>query len=646
MHFPRLFQPGSIGSLAVANRVIMPAMATNFASSTGEPTDRLIAYYGARARGGVGLVIVENTTVEHRLGSNGAVQLRIDDDRYIPGLHHLAEAIRTEGTPVAVQINHAGSVARTPMQPLAPSRVAWSEGGAEPHALSAEEIEGIVALFARAAVRAKRAGFDAVEIHGAHGYLIGQFLSPLVNRRTDRYGGSSENRWRFAFDVVGAIRDAVGPGYPLLFRVSGDEYLPGGRTIDETRDLAPAVVEAGIDAIHVSAATPVNPERQLEPMAYPEGWRIDLAEAVKRAVEVPVIGVGVIRTPETAERLLAEEKADFVAVGRGLIADPEWPRKAASGEARAIRRCISCNRCVRHRVFDDLAIRCSVNPRVGREAERIPPAEERKHVVVVGGGPAGLSASTTAAERGHRVTLFDAAVELGGRLRLAAVPPHKEKIGWLIEDLSFVLPETVDVHLGACTTAKQLIDMEPDVVLLATGSTPTCLGVPGADRPHVHLADAVLSGRAEVTGRVVVIGGGMVGCETASFCAEQGSEVTVVEALDDVASDCEPITRGELASRLVEEGVTVRTGVTVLEITPLGIRIESKGREELVAAESVVCAIGSGPDCRLSEELAEATFPVRVIGDAREARGICEAIHEGWRAAVTLAGVRDGVEGR
>jgi len=636
MAFSHLFRTGSLGGLAMRNRIVMPPMATNFASATGEPTDRLIAYYRTRARGGAGLILVENATIEHRQGGNGAVQLRIDEDRYIPGLHRLAEEIRRGGAAAAVQINHAGAVARTAQRPVSPSAIDWNGSDADLHMLDGAEIEALVSAFAGAALRAKRAGFDGIELHGAHGYLIAQFLSPRMNRRTDAYGGTAERRWRFALDVVRATRDAVGESYPVLFRVSGDEYLPDGRAIGETCDLAQALVEAGVDALHVTAATPVNPEHQLEPMAAPEAWRIGLAEAIKQAVEVPVIGVGVIRSPATAERVLSDGQADYVAIGRGLIADPDWPRKAMGEDPRPIRRCISCNRCVRHRVFDDLPIRCSVNPRVGRESEPERAGTKGRKVVVVGAGPAGLTAASEGAARGHRVTLFEAEAALGGRLRAATLPPHKEKVGWLIEDLCAALPDAVEVRTGERVEASDVLALRPDAAVLAIGGTPTGLRVPGADLPHVVVADDVLAAGIGEAKWVVVIGGGMVGCETAAFCASRGAAVTILEVCSELAADCEPIARAVLMRQLEEQGVSIRCDVRVKAISANEVAISSDEGPQSLPAALVVCAVGYEPNRTLSEALAEAPFPVYAIGDAREPRSICEAVDEGWRVAVAV----------
>jgi 2,4-dienoyl-CoA reductase-like NADH-dependent reductase (Old Yellow Enzyme family)/thioredoxin reductase len=639
----RAFEPGAIGSLRAKNRLVMPAMATNFASAHGEPTARLNAYYAARARGGVGLIVVENASIDEPAGGNGTVQLRVDHDRYIPGLSALAGRVQDAGAAIALQINHAGAVAnpqRTGVPAVAPSDVGWAETAPRPTALTRSAIERLIRCYAEAAVRVKRSGFDAVEIHGAHGYLIAQFLSPVTNRRVDAYGGSTAKRWRFAVDAVRAVREAVGPDYPILFRLSGDEFLAGGRTLDESVEMAPRLVEAGVDALHVSAGTSANPEVQLEPISYAEGWRAYLAAALRKAVTGPVITVGVFRHPESVERVLEAGDADFVAIGRGLIADPQWPNKARAGNGEAIRHCISCNRCVRQRVFDDLPIRCSVNPAVGYEdeARAFIPAH-RAHVVIVGGGPAGLQAATTAAELGARVTLLEREEKLGGQLRVAARPPHKEKIGWLVEDLLHGLPAHVDIRQGVEATRSRVESLGPDAIILAAGALPTALPVPIDSAANVETAESLLVSDDDLSGQsVVVIGAGMVGCETALACAHRGAHVALVEALSEAARDCEPISRTVLLRHLEEKDVRLFVDARVLEIAADAVVLAgADGGEMRLPADRVITAIGAAPDDRVAVALQKLGCPLLVVGDARSSRGIAEAIYEGWRAGQRAA---------
>jgi len=646
----RMFRQGKIGALQVRNRIVMPAMATNFASAHGEPTPQMIAYYAARADGGAGLIVIENASIDEPAGGNGTVQLRIDHDRYVPGLFGLARAVRTHGAAVAIQINHAGAVAdpqRTGVPAVAPSNVGWTANALRPVPLEVSEIEVLIECYARAAVRAKRAGFDAVEIHGAHGYLIAQFLSPITNRRTDAFGGGREKRWRFALDVVRRVRQAVGCDYPLLFRLSGDEFLPGGRTLDESVELCHALVDAGIDALHITAATAANPEKQLEPMSYPEAWRAYLAETIRAAVDIPVVTVGVFRNPETVERALAEETADFVAIGRGLIADPRWPDKAVAGKDSTIRRCISCNRCIQRRVFDDLPICCSVNPEVGFEAEAHPETCSGRRVVVVGAGPGGLQAAATAAIAGAQVVLLEREAELGGQLRFAKVPPHKEKIDWLLEDMVQSLPVSVEIKTGIDVTVETVRELRPDAVILAIGGIRKLLTATGGSREHVWTVERVLSSGDAISGEVVVvIGGGMVGCETASYCAERGSQVTVLELLNDVGQDCEPISRRALLRHLEEQHVRIRTGVRVIEIRSDTVVIEENGQQSELPATRVVVAIGAESNLALANELKDDPFRVFVVGDARDPRGVQEAVYEGWRAAWrAVTRTEDGTDG-
>lgn len=641
MAFDHLFRSGLIGSLVMRNRIVMPAMATNFASAWGEPAPRLIAHYARRSLGGASLITVENANIEDPVGGNGATQLRIDHDRFIPGLHHLVQAVHAGGARVSIQINHAGAAAdpkHTGCVPRGPSPVAWGRSGVLAQPLSSSEIDETIERFCAAAERAKRAGFDAVEIHGGHGYLIAQFLSPLTNRRTDEYGGSPETRWRFALQVVERVRGRVGASFPIVFRLSIDEFVPGGRDLEESIKLCEELVDVGVDAISATAGTSTSLAKQLEPMSYPQGWRAYLASAVKKSVKIPVITVGVIRTPDVAEQILREGNADFVAIGRGLIADPDWPRKAQSGDTDAIRRCISCNRCVRQRVFDDLPICCSVNPMVGQEAS-IKEARTRnpKRIVVVGGGPAGMQAATSASQVGHNVILFEEQPKLGGQLLLACVPPHKEKVKWLIDDLVRAIPSSVDIRLGQRVDEEILRNVDPDVVILATGATASQLDVPGGGGNRVVTSHEVLRKGMSFDGaRVAVVGAGMVGCETAAYLADRGCSVILLETLDLPAGDCEPITRVELLDRLNEMGVRILTGVTVQRVSENGqiVITTSEGIEKNFDTERVVMAVGATSNYTLEEGLSGSPFDVVVVGDARCPRGIQEAVFEGWGSVI------------
>ena len=638
----RAFEPGIIGSLRIKNRLVMPAMATNFASAHGEPTPRMLAYYAARAAGGVGMVVIENASIDES-GGNGTVQLRVDHDRYVPGLSQLALRVREAGAAVALQINHAGAIAdprRTGFPAVGPSNAAWTAAVPHPTVLALEDIERIIERYAEAAVRAKRAGFDAVEVHGAHGYLIAQFLSPITNRRVDAFGGSPENRWRFAVEVVRAVRDAVGADYPILFRLSGDELLPDGRTLEESVERSQSLVDAGIDTLHVSAGTSANPEVQLEPISYDEGWRAYLSAAIRKRISVPVITVGVFRRPEAVEHALESGAADFVAIGRGLIADPEWPRKAQTGHGEAIQHCISCNRCVRQRVFDDLPIRCSVNPHVGFESdvEAIPADGDARRVVVVGGGPAGIHAAIAAHELRANVTLLERGAALGGQLRAAARPPHKDKISWLIEDLIRAIPAEVDVRLETDVTKHDVDALGPDAVVLATGARSVSFAVPTDPDATVQSAESLLLSSDDLTGMsIVVIGAGMVGCETALACVERGARVALIEALADVGRDCEPISRSVLLRHLGEAGVRIVANARVAEIEAEAVAVETEAGTEYVPAGRVVVAVGAMPVDQLRDAWQDAALPVFVIGDAREPRGIAEAVYEGWRAGQDAA---------
>jgi 2,4-dienoyl-CoA reductase-like NADH-dependent reductase (Old Yellow Enzyme family) len=483
-----LFTSIALRGVQIRNRIVMPSMTTRLADPEGFVTPELIRYYLARAQGETGLITVEMAAPEPA-GRHRAGEVGLCHDRFLPGLQELTTRLKETGARTSIQIGHAGGHTRqdvTGYQPVAPSALPHEVLEVDtrtvvPEALSRERIQDVVQAFAETAERAKRAGFDMVELHGAHGYLIAQFLSPLDNQRADEYGGSLQNRARFALEVVRACRERVGD-FPIIFRLSADEYAPGGLSLDEATQVCRWLEEAGVDAIHVTAAcyrSQPSAAIMIPPMAYPEGIFLHLARAVKAVVGVPVITVGRLHDPELAARVVAEGQADMVALGRQLIADPEWPRKAREGRAGEIRPCIACNTCV-DGMRDGNQIQCLVNPLAGREGDyQLAPANPPRHVVVVGGGPAGMEAARILALRGHRVILYERCARLGGQLRLAAKAPVfqnvETKAEVLLKIVAFQARQLdsmgVQVHLAQPFTPQHLATLQPEVIVLATGAS-------------------------------------------------------------------------------------------------------------------------------------------------------------------------------
>ena len=637
VHFPKIFEPAFLGPMEVRNRLIMAPMGSRMANENGGVSPWQIDYYAERAKGGVGTIIVEITGVDSPHGVNSPQTLTIHDDFYIGGHNELVEAAHAHGARILLQLAHVGRNRRFAMgvQPVAPSPIANRFFGVTPRGLSRGEIEDLVRKFIAAALRARTAGYDGIELHGAHGYLIGEFMSPLSNRRKDRYGGSLEKRMAFPAEIVQGIRRAAGPRYPILFRFSADEFEEGGTTLQDSKKAARILEEAGADVLHVSAGTYDSMATVIEPMAFPEGWKIYLAETIKRAVKIPVIGVGVIRSPEFAERTLQEGRADFIALGRALLADPHWPRKAKEGRVNEIIPCISCNECIGGRTFRNLHVRCAVNPATGREGwlQRLPP-EKKKKVVVIGGGPAGLMAALTAKRRGHRVTLYEKSDHLGGQLRLAAVLPGREKITWFGDYLrNQIRRERIKVLLGKTATPEKIIREKPDTVILATGSVPLVPDLPGVESPKVCTARDILGGKEKVHGKAVwVLGGGMMGCGTALCLAARDNQVTVVEMQEGVLQDTDFITRADVLSQMREARIQVLTGRKAEKISTGEVFLRNAaGREERVKGDIVVLALESVPAGDLRMSLQGKVKEIHTIGDARQPRKIIDAIYEGFR---------------
>jgi len=639
---PKLFATGKIGTMQLRNRVVMAPMVVQLGAESGAVTQRTIDYYARRAQGGAGLVIVEATYIAPG-GKAFACQLGIDRDALLAGHVDLVEAIHRGGAKAALQIHHGGARANPALTGgvlVAPSAVAEPGVAAVPRALTAQEIEELAGAYARAALRAQRAGYDAVEIHGAHGYLIHGFLSPASNRRSDAYGGSPENRLRFAGMVVRRVREAVGARFPVLFRMSAE----GGYGLDEAVQIARALDGWGVDAIHVSVGgtAPVAlVPADASPMARPEGWLTAHADAIKRRVSVPVIVVGEIRHPDFAENVLAQGKADYIALARPFLADPDWPAKAAGGRNDEIRHCISCDYC-RLALLFTRPIRCLVNPEVGREREfaEVAPAVTAKRVIVVGGGPGGLEAARVAALRGHRVVLYERSAELGGQLPLAVLPPQKEKIEWLrLGLITQVRKAGVELRTSTRFDPAALTPGEADAVVVAIGAHPLREQVPGAGAGQVVSAWDILQGIPPAKGlSVVVLGGRQMGCETAEFLAERGNHVTLVSRSPegDLAIDVVASYRAPLLARLRRLGVVLRTDCDVREIRNMqAVVLDHAGSEQTVGADLVILARGSVPEPIDLARLRTLAPEVYVVGDCVEPRAIAEALYEG-----ALAGSR------
>lgn len=515
------------------------------------------------------------------------------------------------------------------MQPVAPSPIP-TPGGEVPKELTIEEVKEIIGFFTDAAVRAKRAGFDGIEIHGAHGYLIDQFLSPSSNKRQDIYGGGLQNRGRFLIEIIKAVKGVVGDDFPVWCRINGMEFgVEEGTTLEDAKETARLAQEAGADAIHVSAYGPQTPQNY--PLSIPvSGVLADLAQGIKEVVTVPVIIVGRI-TPEAGERILAEGKADLVSVGKALLADPEIPNKLASGNVEDIKPCILCMACRDDLYASGVSVRCQVNPAMGREAEfKIAQAKSTKKVLIVGGGPAGMEAARVAALRGHEVTLWEKNARLGGQLNYAVIPPYKNGIEPLIKYFHTQMQKLkVKIELGKEATAAMVKEFQPEAVVLATGSVPiipeVCKG-----KTNVVTALEVLSGQKAVRERVVVVGGGMIGCEVAEFLAERYKDILILEMLEEMGDDIGPSLRPSILKRLRATDIKIEVGIKIVNITEVGVRGLRKGHSEFFNSGTIVIAVGMKSERQLVGGLEGIVPEIHLIGDCIEPRRIREAIADGY----------------
>lgn len=662
----KIFEPIKVGSMELKNRIAMPAVHHSY-TPDGFVNERLLEYYRVRALGGAGLITIGGCAID--LLGPGPMMIGAYDDKFISGLSELAAVIKNNGAAAAVQLYQAGRYTHSMMigqQPIAPSPIASRLTRETPREMTLEDIETVTESFGEAARRVKEAGFDAVEIIASAGYLICQFLSPLTNERSDEYGGSWENRTRFGLGVIKRTRDKVGPDFTVMVRLSGNDFMPGSNTNSEAALFAAELEKAGVDCINVTGGWHESRVPQITG-ELPRGGFAYLAKGIKDAVNIPVIASNRINDPLVAEQILQDHLADMVNMGRPLIADPELPNKAAAGDFGAIRRCIACNQGCLDMIFQLQDVHCTVNPQAGRELDTaVEPAASPKKVLIIGGGPAGMETARVAAERGHDVTIWEKGKSLGGNLSYAAMPPGKEDFITLLHYYEDQLPRSgVKIFLNREATAEEIVGEEADVVVLATGSRPAKAPFPVKEPELILSAQEILDGSVIPGEKVVVIGGGSVGCETAVAVAEMGAisaetlkflmendaetperlkemlnrgsrKVTLVELEKGIGRDIGISTRWVTMKCIHRLGVKVMDQYAVKEVHAGGVVVEKEGEQVTLPADTVVLAVGAAANNSLSGELEGRVTELHLIGDALKPRKITEAVREGFELGRSL----------
>ena len=630
-----LFSPVAIGGLKLKNRIMMSPMENGMAHVGGVVSDRLIEFFAERARHDVAIIMTGSVAVSPE-GAGLPAQIGIYDDRFLPGLTRLCERIHEEGGRIGAQLYHAGrqaTEATTGLCPVAPSAIPCPLLNNHPRELEASELPELIRKFGEGARRAVEAGFDLLEVHFAHGYLLASFLSPHSNRRTDEYGGSLENRCRFPLAVLKEVIRAADGRVPVTIRISVSEFLDDGLQFEDVKRICLMAQEAGAQAVSVTAGCYESIQMSIQPMFVPRGFLLPYARELRSLLSVPVIVAGRLNNAELLEKCVAGGYADMVAVGRGLIADSRLFEKIREGHPEDIRYCVACNQGCCDALFRGESIGCMLNARASFERERrITPAAESLRVAVVGGGPAGMEAARVAALRGHDVTLYERA-EPGGKLPLVAAPPEKQSFLLFLDYLKTQLEKTgVRVVKRDVRSADDIRDSRPDRVILASGASQTRPRIPGLTLPRVVMAEDVLSGKVRSGAEAVIIGGGLVGVETAFFLGNLGVNVTILEMMDAVAREAGATYTEHIADMLKKYDVEVHTGTSVEEVLPEGVRT----RDAFHRADTVIVAAGYAPRSELREELEKAFGAISVIGDARGAANVLRAVHDGFLCALEL----------
>ena len=648
--YPHIFSPLTVKNMTIKNRIVMMPMGTNYGEQNGEMSFLHINYYEQRAKGGTGLIIVENASIDSPQGSNGTTQLRIDHDNYLPRLFKFCENIHRYGTKIAIQINHAGASAissRINMQPVSASDIPSKEGGEIPRPLSREEILHIVKKYGEAAKRAQTAGFDAVEIHAGHSYLISQFLSPITNKRTDEFGGSVENRTRFCRMVIDEVRKQVGPFFPIMLRLSADELMEGGNTLDDTLEYLDYLQEE-VDIFDVSCGLNGSIQYQIDANYLPDGWRSYMAKAVKEKFNKPCISMGNIRDPKVAERILADGDADLIGMGRGLIADPAWVNKVATGHECDLRKCISCNiGCAGNRIGVNRPIRCTVNPSVleGDVYKKLH-VNKNCNVVVIGGGTAGLEAACTAAEVGCNTFLLEKGSELGGLASLISKIPAKNRLADFPHYLMHRAEQLENLYIFTNTegTPENIRKFHPNIIVSSTGSAPLLPPIAGLkDRidnedyniysilgmiNHINDFPKDLEGK-----KVVVVGGGAVGLDVVEFFADRNADISIVEMMDQIGRDLDPVSKNDTKAMMKKHNVHQLTKTALLEVKDSSFLVKGDGEPYELPFEYGFVCLGMRAQGQLYQSLAEEfsseDVEIMNIGDSQRARRIIDGTQEG-----------------
>jgi len=638
MQYLKLFSRGKIGSLELKNRIVMPPIGVGFAAANGEASDECIRYYEERAKGGCGLIITEITRIDDETGIGQLWQLSATHARYVQRLIKLADAVHRHDSKIFLQLHHAGrEIASRFMdgrQQVAPSPIPCGVIKEMPRELTTDECEELVKKFISGAVIAKRSGMDGIELHAAHGYLINQFMSSYSNKRADKYGGDFENRMRFIAEIITGVRRTCGHHFPICVRISADEFIEGGLKIGDSVKIAKYLENKGVDAIDVSCGTYESGYTNIESYFYSESFKKPLAKAVRQSVKIPVIAVSLVKHPVDGERLLEEGVTDFVAVGRGHLADPQWANKSRDGKEDLIRKCIGCMSCIKTTMGGRPAI-CTVNPCLGRETiyggDMLVRNGDGRTAAVIGGGPAGMQAAYTLSKRNFKVVLLEKEARLGGTLNLADKPPHKELITELIETQKNELKTAgVEVRLNTKATVDDVKALNPYGVIIAAGGSPIVPNIPGVNKDWVCKAEDVLADRVSFNGRkILVIGGGVTGLETAEILSAD-NEVTIAEMTNYVGSVLYPIVRIELVKRLKDSGVKIITGQAVSEIGEgaVMLRDSKSGLSLEVKADQVVLAVGVRPNSELTEEFRSFFDKVITVGDSSVSGQIADAMKE------------------